>query len=81
MYDLNDVTAPSTHPAHPVGKATLAWGGVGIAELLQAVGITTWGEAAAAAAFLYSTILIMEWAYKRVLCPIIISRKSKDGGD
>lgn len=47
-------------------KATSAWGGVGVAKFLEQIGVTSWGDAAALAAFLYSCILIGEWAWKKL---------------
>jgi hypothetical protein len=42
----------------PVIKAMTAW---------ALVGITSWADAAAAAAFLYSVLLIFEWCWKKFL--------------
>lgn len=47
----------STEVSWPLVKVLSAW---------AAFGITTWQEAAAFAAFIYSMCLIIEWVYKRV---------------
>ena len=47
----------STQIAWPLAKVLSVW---------AAFGITTWQEAAAFAAFLYSMCLIIEWIYKKV---------------
>lgn len=52
--------------SQPVAKMITAWSGVGIAEFLQRLGITNWGDAAAAAACMYTMLLIVEWAYKKI---------------
>ena len=52
--------------SQPVAKMITAWSGVGIAEFLQQLGITSWADAAAAAACMYSMLLIVEWAYKKI---------------
>jgi hypothetical protein len=46
-------------------KAATAWGGVGVAKCLEVIGVTSWGDAAAMLAALYSAILIGEWFYKK----------------
>lgn len=46
-------------------KAGFAWSGVGLSKVLEAVGISSWGDAAAALAAVYSAILIAEWFWKR----------------
>lgn len=48
-----------TSVSHPVVKLFTAWGAV--------IGISSWSDLAALAAFLYSLILIGEWAYNRFL--------------
>lgn len=55
------------------GKITSVW---------VAVGISSWNDAAAAAAAIYSVILICEWLWKKVLRPFgenhgWIERKSR----
>lgn len=52
--------------SQPVAKMITAWSGVGIAEFLQRLGITSWGDAAAAAACMYTMLLIVEWVYKKI---------------
>lgn len=52
--------------SQPVAKFVTAWSGVGLAEFLKSLGIATWGDAAAAAACMYSLLLILEWAYKKL---------------
>jgi len=44
------------------------------ASVWAAVGITSWSEAAAAAAFCYTVILICEWVWKRLLRPMLERR-------
>lgn len=51
--------------AAPVAKVATAW---------AAVGITSWAEAASFLAFCYSAILIGEWAWKRFVRPLLVSR-------
>lgn len=46
-----------TSVSYPVVKLISAWA--------AAIGISSWSELAAAAAFLYSLILISEWAYNK----------------
>jgi hypothetical protein len=46
-------------------KSATAWGGVVFAKYLEAIGITSWGDFAAACAAVYSLILIGEWVYKK----------------
>lgn len=75
MSDVPTITLSNT-----VAKATAAWSGVGLAKFLNSVGITTWGDAAAAAAFCYSLVLILEWVYKKVYCPLRDRRKDDQGG-
>ena len=52
--------------SQPVAKMITAWSGVGIAEFLQRLGITSWGDAAAAAACMYTMLLMVEWTYKKI---------------
>ena len=66
-----------TNVQTPVIKAVAAWSGVGIAELLQSVGINTWGEAAAAAATLYTVFLIIEWVIKKIYALYLWRKSSK----
>lgn len=47
----------STEISWPLAKVISVW---------AAFGVTTWQEAAAFAAFIYSLCLILEWVYKRV---------------
>ena len=47
----------TTEVSWPLAKVLSVW---------AAFGITTWQEAAAFAAFIYSLCLIAEWLYKRV---------------
>jgi hypothetical protein len=47
-------------------KCAAAWGACGFAKLLQAIGVTSWGDGAAMLAALYSLILICEWAWKKL---------------
>lgn len=47
----------TTEVSWPLAKVLSVW---------AAFGITTWQEAAAFAAFIYSLCLIVEWVYKRV---------------
>lgn len=47
-------------------KAGAAWSGVGLSKYLSMMGIETWGDAAAAAAFVYSLVLIGEWVYNKL---------------
>lgn len=70
MSDQSQILVPQ-----PAAKIITAWSGVGIAELLQKFGITTWGDAAAAAACMYSLLLILEWLYKKSL-PIYTRTKA-----
>jgi hypothetical protein len=53
-----DITAP-------VIKVTTAWG---------LVGITSWADAASALAAVYTTFLLAEWFWKKVLRPYLVSR-------
>lgn len=46
-------------------KAASAWGGVGVAKWLEAIGITSWSDAAAMLAFLYTLALLGDWAWKK----------------
>lgn len=48
-----------------VAHAGVAWSGVGVAKFLETIGITSWGEAAAMAAFIYSCLLIIDWVWKK----------------
>lgn len=48
-----------------VVKVVTVWG---------AIGITSWTDAAAAIAFLYSLVLLLEWFWKKVFRPMGISR-------
>lgn len=41
------------------------WGLWGIGEVLAGVGITNWGEAASAAAFVLSCLFIVDWFWKK----------------
>ena len=61
--------------SQPVAKMITVWSGVGIAEFLQQLGITSWADAAAAAACMYSMLLIVEWLYKKI--PSFRQRTSK----
>lgn len=56
----------STEVSWPLAKVLSVW---------AAFGITTWQEAAAFAAFIYSMCLIIEWIYKRIWLGIF--RKGK----
>lgn len=47
----------TTEVSWPLAKVLSVW---------AAFGVTTWQEAAAFAAFIYSLCLIVEWIYKRV---------------
>ncbi len=50
-----------------VGQSTeISWPLAKVISVWAAFGITTWQEAAAFAAFIYSLCLILEWVYKRV---------------
>ena len=46
-----------TEVSWPVGKVISLW---------MAIGVTSWAEAASFAAFVYSMILIGEWAWKKI---------------
>jgi hypothetical protein len=46
-------------------KAGGAWTITGFAWWLESIGINTWGDAAAMLAAMYSTLLIIEWFWKR----------------
>lgn len=45
-------------------KVGSAWG---------AVGITSWADAASAIAFFYTLALLCEWAWKKIVKPMLIS--------
>lgn len=55
---------------YPVAKSATAMGSAGVAKWLDAIGITSWGDAAAAIAFIYTAALFLEWAWKKVLRPL-----------
>jgi hypothetical protein len=38
------------------------------------IGITSWSEAAAFIAFLYSSCLLAEWVFKKIIKPTLVSR-------
>lgn len=65
---MNDDTKISL----PVAKATILWG---------MVGISTWADAAAAAACIYSLLLIGEWFWKKVWRPMLVRRGYLAGGN
>lgn len=46
-------------------KAAAVWSGWGVGELLAGVGISSWGEAASAAAFILSCLFIIDWFWKK----------------
>ena len=48
-----------------VAKAGAAWSGVGLAKLLSAAGINSWGDFAAMCAAIYSLFLIFDWLRKK----------------
>lgn len=58
MNDNQQITAPGV-------KIITAW---------TAVGITSWSDAAAALAALYTLLLILEWMWKKMLRPFLESR-------
>lgn len=61
-----------THSAvsHPALKLLSVW---------AAIGITSWADAAAAIAFLYTVLLVSEWLWKRMVLPLINRyKKSKE---
>lgn len=67
-------TDTSVSVAHPVFKAITVW--------FAAFGITSWGEAASAIAFIYSLCLLGEWCWKRFIRGIaerygIVKRKPR----
>lgn len=49
----------------PLAKALTAW---------AAIGITSWAEAASFVAFVYSSVLLGEWLWKRLVKPIAQQR-------
>lgn len=61
--EQHQMTEPSG--AASATKAGAAWAGYGLSRVLEAVGIGSWSEAAAAAAFFYSLLLIGEWFWKK----------------
>jgi len=61
-------------------------GGIKIASAWAAVAITSWADAAAALAALYTILLIGEWVWKKVLRPFaerqgLIKRVSRRATD
>jgi len=49
-------------------KAGAAWGGVGLAKILDSAGIHSWGDFAAMCAAVYSLFLIFDWLRKKWRC-------------
>ena len=49
----------------PVAKIATVW---------AAIGITSWAEAASFLAFIYSLVLIGEWAWKKIVRPLLVAR-------
>lgn len=47
----------STQVTSPVAKAISLW---------ALIGVTSWAEAASFVAFVYSSVLLMEWLWKRI---------------
>lgn len=64
----------------PVAKLVTAWAGAGVANFLHKVGITSWGEAAAAAAAVYSGLLIIEWSCKKIARFVRFVRERRSEG-
>jgi hypothetical protein len=64
--------------AAPMAKIITAW---------AAVGITSWADAASAAALFYTMLLISEWFWKKFWRPLLVRRgflaplKPKHAGD
>lgn len=50
----------------PRTKAAAAWGGWGVSEILEKLGIGSWSDFAALCAAVYSLLLIGEWVWKKV---------------
>lgn len=45
-----------------------------IASAWALIGITSWSEAAAFTAFVYTSCLLLEWVWKKVIKPVLIER-------
>lgn len=65
---------------------TVALPGAKIASAWLAVGITSWSDAAAALAALYTVLLILEWVWKKLARPFAerrgwVRRKSRRRDD
>ena len=48
--------------------------GAKLVSVWAAIGVTTWAEAASFLAFIYTAVLLFEWAWKRVIRRIAIQR-------
>lgn len=59
---------------YPVVKSATALGGAGIAKYMASIGITSWGDAAAAMAFAYSAVLFLEWWWRKAIRPCLERR-------
>jgi hypothetical protein len=57
---------------NPVAKTACAWGAYCASELLNALGITTWAEAAAFFGTIYTLTLLGEWFWKKLWRPLFV---------
>jgi hypothetical protein len=56
---------PPTDPKAQAGSAAAAWGGAGIAWVLERLGIHAWSDVAAIVATVYTLMLIADWCWKK----------------
>lgn len=57
---------PPQDPQAQAASAGFAWGGAGIAWLLERVGVHAWSDVAAIAATIYTGCLIVDWVWKKL---------------
>lgn len=56
---------PALIASAPKAALSVSWGTYGISRLLEALGIHTWGDYAGMMAGVVSTLLVIDWFWKK----------------